>query len=122
MNEDFGHPIRFIRSVLLVLVILVIVGVAFSVIFPFMAPFRSGYYPFYHPFFPFGLLVGLFLLFIFFGAFRWVFWPWGWGWRYRRRYWMGRDQSYYILRERYAKGEITKEQYDKMMQDLQKMP
>lgn len=48
---------------------------------------------------------------------------WGWGWRggYSRGYWRG--QGYYggateILRQRYAKGEITKDQFDQMMRDL----
>src|SRR6266705_6274815 len=41
------------------------------------------------------------------------------GWGYRGRYWRYQDQSYYIIRERYAKGEITKEQLEQMMRDLQ---
>ena len=36
-----------------------------------------------------------------------------------RRYWRYGDQAYYILRERYARGEITKDQLDQMMRDLQ---
>ena len=42
--------------------------------------------------------------------------------RSRRRYWMqhrGRDRPMVILRERYARGEITKEQFDQMSRDLQ---
>jgi putative membrane protein len=76
---------------------------------------------YYHPFFfPFGFLFGLLAILMIFGALRWLLAPWGYG--HRRRYWRYRDQSYYILRERYAKGEITKEKYEQMMQDLQKQP
>jgi uncharacterized membrane protein len=42
--------------------------------------------------------------------------------RSRRRYWMQQHQGrgpMRILRERYARGEITKEQFDQMSQDLQ---
>ena len=42
---------------------------------------------------------------------------WGRGYRYRRR-WYGNDE-YQILRERYARGEITKEQFEQMTKDLQ---
>jgi uncharacterized membrane protein len=42
-------------------------------------------------------------------------------WRSRRKYWrerMGRGQAYRILRERYARGEITKEQFEQMLRTL----
>ncbi|MGD1060584.1 MAG: hypothetical protein ABR879_03920 [Methanomassiliicoccales archaeon] len=42
-------------------------------------------------------------------------------WRSRRMYWRERveqRQPILILRERYARGEITKEKYDEMMEDL----
>ena len=78
------------------------------------------YYPRPYFFFPFGFLI---FFFIFFVA-RGLFWGWGWGWRggYWRGYW--RHGGYYseaeeILRQRYAKGEITKDQFDQMMRDLQ---
>jgi len=47
---------------------------------------------------------------------RWFFWPWGWG--YGRGYWTG-DDIYSIMRERFAWGEITREQFEQMSRDLQ---
>jgi uncharacterized membrane protein len=92
-------------------------GCALCVLLRYATDF-DFYYPFYRPFFfPFGLLFGIFLIFIIFGALRWVFWPWGWG--YRRSHWRYRDESYYIVRQRYARGEITKEQFQQMMRYLQ---
>lgn len=119
MNEEgWGRPALVLRWVVLGVLVLVVVWVAFSAFF-FMRPLSSFYFPFYRPFFfPFGSLFGLFVIFIVFGALRWDFAPWGWG--YRRRHWRYGDESYYILRERYAKGEITKEQFEQMMQELQK--
>jgi uncharacterized membrane protein len=44
--------------------------------------------------------------------------------RSQRRYWMqrhrGRNDPLMIIQERYARGEITKEQFDQMAQDLQR--
>ncbi len=64
-------------------------------------------------FFPFGF----FFIFMLFFAFRWLVFPW------RGRYYYGRwhhhDGAAEILRERYAKGEITKDQFDQMTRDLQ---
>jgi uncharacterized membrane protein len=72
-------------------------------------------------FFPFGFLIFFFVIFF---VVRGLFWGWGWGWRggYSRGYW--HNQGYYgdateILKQRYAKGEITKDQLDQMMRDLQ---
>src|SRR2546428_943449 len=74
------------------------------------------YYPYF--FFPFPLFF-IFGIFAFFWIVRWLVFPWRWGWGYRGRYWRYQDESYYIIRERYAKGEITKEQFEQMMRDLQ---
>lgn len=64
------------------------------------------------------------LIWIFFVVF-WIFpWFFGWGWwgwggyRYRRWY-RYNDDAYEILKQRYAKGEITKEQFDQMIRDLE---
>jgi putative membrane protein len=117
-ENDWPRPGHVLRWFIVTVVILAIIWVALSAFFFFMRPISPFYHPFYRPFlFPFGLLFGIFLIFIIFGALRWVFWPWGWG--YRRRHWRYRDESYYILRQRYAKGEITKEQFEQMMHDLQ---
>src|SRR5712664_4630616 len=60
---------------------------------------------------------GFFWIFAVFWFIRWAFWPWrGYG---PRRSWRYGDQAYYTLRERYARGEITKEQFDQMTRDLQ---
>ena len=91
----------------------------------FLVPFLHGlparpypFYPFF--FFPFGFLIFFFVVRVLFWGFGW---GWGWGWRggYSRGYW--RSQGYYgdateILRQRYARGEINKDQFDQMMKDL----
>jgi uncharacterized membrane protein len=98
-------------------VVLVLIGIAlFSGFFllPRFAPTPGYYYPY---FFPFGWLWLFFGLFLVFGLIRFLLWPWRWG-GYRRRYWNRYDDAYRILRERYAKGEITKDQLDQMTRDL----
>jgi putative membrane protein len=70
--------------------------------------------------FPFFFPLGFFLfLIVAFVAFRLIFWGWGWGWRggYGRGGW-GYGNAKEILRRRYARGEITKEQFDQMKKDL----
>ena len=69
------------------------------------------------PFFGLGwVFIPLFFVVIFF-AFRWFLWG-GWGWR---RGWNGRyyDPALETLRERFARGEITKERFDSMVKDLE---
>jgi putative membrane protein len=83
-----------------------------------MGPY--GYYPRAWFFFPFGFLIFFFVIFF---VVRALFWGWGWGWRggYGRGYW-GRSgywgDASEILKQRYARGEITKDQFDQMMRDL----
>jgi uncharacterized membrane protein len=74
-----------------------------------------GYYPWY----PFGSgwIWTPFAFFFLFFAFRWFFWPRGWGYR---GYSTG-DDAYYILRGRFARGEITKEQFEQVSRDLQEL-
>jgi uncharacterized membrane protein len=110
-NHGWRHPALWIAVSALAL--LVLIGIGFAVLDFFGPRTPMGYY---YPFFPFGLFWGIFLIFIIFGAFRWMFWGWRWGYRRSWRYY---DSAHQILRERYAKGEITKEQYDQMSRDLE---
>jgi putative membrane protein len=118
MNDnDWPGPRHVFRWAILGIVILVVVWFALFALSFIMQPMLGFHYFFYRPFFfPFGFLFGLLVLFIIFGALRSTFWPWGL--RYRRRYWRYHDQSYHILRERYARGEITKDQFEQMIRDL----
>jgi putative membrane protein len=103
-----------IASLVLVAVVAFIVALATRGL-PYYpsAPYYG--YPFFGWFFfPFGFF---FIFFIIFGVGRLFFWPWGRGWR--RNYWYHYGDANEILRQRYAKGEITKEQYDQMMRDLE---
>jgi uncharacterized membrane protein len=65
------------------------------------------------PFFGFGWFLIPLVFFGLFWAFRWSCWPWGYGGGYYRY----QDDAYEILRERYASGQITKEQFEKMNED-----
>jgi uncharacterized membrane protein len=67
--------------------------------------------------FPIGFLIFIFLVFF---AIRVAFWGrWsGGGWRARRGYYYGDADAREILRIRYARGEISKDQLGQMMKDL----
>ncbi len=107
-------------ALIAILAILVVGGLAFGAVRAASAPAAIGYpyygfFPFGFFFFPFGFI---FFFFIVFFVFRFLFWGWGWGGRYRwyGHYWGGPAE---ILKERYARGEITKEQFEQMMRDLE---
>jgi len=94
-----------------------VVGISIALSFYF-APRPGGV--FYHPFFPFhfGWLGGIFLIFIVFWIARWFLWPWRrWDRTYSRN---AGDEAHNIVRARYAKGEITKEQFESMIRDLER--
>ena len=85
--------------------------VAFAVGFGLVYGLYIGQYPLRYGYFPF-LGLGWLLVMIFFAVFavRLGSRPW----RYRRY-----DPAMMFLRERYARGEIAKEQFTQMAQDLQ---
>ena len=113
--NGYGHrnPGYFILFTLIVLAVIVI-G-AFALFHYLVPPPAQGYYFGYWPFFPLGMLGFFIVLFLIFGVLRWAFW--GWGWRHG-----GYGGSYadpkQILKRRYARGDITKEQFEQMMRDL----
>jgi len=96
--------------------LIAVMGISIALSFYF-APRPAG--PFYYPFFPFhfGWLGGIFLIFLLFWIARWFFWPWRGGY-YSYRFQHRNAES--ILKERYAKGEITREQFEQMMHDLER--
>jgi putative membrane protein len=105
---------------------LVILGVLLLV---FLSPGTFGYHPAPGAVLgPFGLFGGLFVIFIFLLIIslivRIAMWSSrGRGYGSRGGYGAGRRYgAFAIARERYARGEITREQYDQIMQDLQRRP
>lgn len=100
-----------------VMFVLIGAGIFFSVLNGNTVTSMPIYYPgqFWMPFFWVWPLVGVFFVVWVIG---WAFsWPWrSRGSRYGRRW---GDPAHQILRERYARGEITKDQFDQMMRDLE---
>ena len=117
-----GYRWHFGRWIALGFLALFGVMVAAMVYFLLFTPPAVAPMP-YYGWFPFGFFGFFFLVFIFFGVLRWAFFPWRWGYRgYGYGYYGHRDGAYHVLRERYARGEITKDQYDRMMADLYPQP
>lgn len=115
-TEEVGRTGRYIRWGVLAVVVLLAAGIVASTAVWFLYPPTSGTEPrwYFAPFFfPFGFF---FLLFFLFFAFRWIFRPWGWGWGHP--YWHRMDAAE-VLRLRYARGEISREQFAQMTQDLE---
>jgi len=81
----------------------------------FLAP---HFFPFFgFPFFGFGfILLGLLIVGF---ALRLIFRPWRRGMYYSGR-WFNYDPAMDSLRQRYARGEITREQFDQIATDLEK--
>ncbi|HZW55688.1 MAG TPA: SHOCT domain-containing protein [Nitrososphaerales archaeon] len=121
MASFFFRPFRWIWIAIGALFLLIGVVALLSLIFGpsiFGATFPRPYL-FFFPFPFFGFWSFLFVIFIIFLGVRWLFFPW------RRRYYGGGyyypryDPALQTLRERYARGEITKEQFEQMLRDLQ---
>jgi putative membrane protein len=105
---------------------LALIGVALLLILLFPATF--GYHSGPLGFGPFGILGGFFVFFLFIIIILWIARLAMWSSRsrggyYRQGYGGGRRYgAVAIARQRYARGEITREQFDQIMQDLQRHP
>lgn len=103
-HEHEWHPEFGIWVFFRVIFALVIVGIVFSI---FFGGFSTM--PFYNAGWAWEIVGFVFLLWLV----SWVFvWPW------RHRYWEERHEMR-ILRRRYARGEISRAQFKRMMKDLQ---
>src|SRR2546425_260787 len=106
-DRDFVRHRRFIgwgiAAFLFLIGVAIVIG---AIVRAIVGPGAGvGYFPFF--FFPFG---GLF----------WGGGGWGWrGYPMYGRYHYGQDNAAEILRRRYASGEITKDQFDQMMRDIE---
>ena len=123
MNDQEWRRARgFISWGVFGLIVIVAASIIASLLF--LGPRSPGtFYPFFPVFFfpfHFGWLGGIFIILLVLLIARWVFLPW------RNRNLPGSysrphdDGAYSILKERYAKGEITKEQFEQMMLDLKR--
>ena len=119
MSEQESNRIRRIMGWGIIGLIAVIgLSIALSVYFVPWRPAGFFHYPFFFPF-HFGGLGAILLILIIFLVARRFFGPW-----------RGGEDGYYsylqqqkvdgasIVKERYAKGEITKEQFEQMLDDL----
>ncbi|MDA4131439.1 MAG: SHOCT domain-containing protein [Thaumarchaeota archaeon] len=123
MFRAIFSPFRWLWIIIGVLVLsAVIVGLVSFASYVFLGhPLFAfgGFFPFFWfgPFFGFGWIIFIFLI-IGFGA-RFLFRPWRrWGYYGGHGYYS--DPAMQALRERYARGEITKEQFESMASDLER--
>jgi putative membrane protein len=123
MNDQQCRRARgFIAWGIFGLIILVGVLIIASLLF-FGARSQGTFYPFFPAyFFPFhfGWLGGIFLSLVVFLIARCVFLPWRNGNQTSSSSQHHDDGAYSILKELYAKGELTKEQFQQMMLDLKR--
>jgi uncharacterized membrane protein len=107
-------------------VMLALIGAAIFLVI--LSPATFGYHPpAGYSIGPWGLFGTFFLIFIFVWIILWIVRIGVWGSRSRGYYLQGgprgrRYAAFAIARERYARGEITREQYDQIMQDLSRRP
>ncbi len=128
LGYGYAPPRRRIRWVPIVIAgLFVVVALILLLVLLYPASFgistgsSARYYPFG------GVLFLFFILIIGFFIVRVAFWGTRMS-RYQQRYGRGNGGNYgmnrpaMVARMRYARGEITREQYDQIMQDLQRPP
>lgn len=120
MSDQESNRIRRIVGWGIIIGLIAVIGLSIALSLYF-APWRPGGggfdYPFFFPF-HFGGLGAIFLILIVFLVARWFFGPWRGGGFYSYPDQQRQNTAASIVRERYAKGEITKEQFEQIMRDL----
>jgi putative membrane protein len=97
--------------------LIILIGVSITLSLYFASSRTGGFdYPFFFPF-RFGWLGSIFLIFLVVLVARWLIWPWR-GRYYSYPHQQRVDDPASIVKERYAKGEITKEEFEQMLRDL----
>lgn len=109
-DQDWRRTRRFVAWGVFGLIVLIGISIIASLLF-FGLRTSGVYYPFFPAFllpFHFGWLGAIFLILVVFLMARWIFLPWRNG-NLSGPYSQNRDNgsAQYILKERYAKGEIT---------------
>ena len=117
--EEWRHHRRIIAYGFIAIIVLIGVAIISNIYLQLAYP---GTVITPYPFRGFGFLWAIFGLFFLFWILRGIFWPW------RSRYWYGWGHGYYrhwrdddavsILKARYARGEINKEQFDQLIRDI----
>jgi putative membrane protein len=110
-SSSYGRrPLVWVLLPVLLVVALAAVVIGASSYFNAATPGAYGWWPGA----PFGWFIFIPLFFIAFFALRFFWWGrWGGhGWYYQG------DSATQVLRERFARGEITKEQFEQMRRDL----
>ncbi|MDA4134307.1 MAG: SHOCT domain-containing protein [Thaumarchaeota archaeon] len=105
-----GFTLAWIPILIVVAVLATDIGLAL-----YLRSYSPSSLGFWFPF-PFFPLLFIPVVFLFFFGMRWFFWG-GWGWN---RGWYGpyHDSVLETLRQRFALGEITQEQFDDMAKAL----
>ena len=115
-NQESDRNRRIVGWGIIGLIAVIGVSIALSL---YLASWRTGglsysFFPFH-----FGWVGGIFLIFIVFWIARRFFWPWrGGGGGYYSHPHQQRPDAISIVKERYAKGEITKEEFEQILRDL----
>jgi putative membrane protein len=115
-DQESNRNRRIVGWGIIGLMAMIGVSIALSL---YLAPWRTGGLS--YPFFPFhfGWVGGIFLIVIVFLIARWFFWPWRGGGYYPYPH-QQRPDAASIVKERYAKGEITKEEFEQILRDLRR--
>jgi putative membrane protein len=128
-NQESNSTRRIVGWGIIIVGLIVVIGLSIALSLYYFAPWRPGVgggfdYPFFFSSFPFhfGWLGTILLIFLVFLIARWLFfWPrrerGGEGGYYSHQHQQRQDAAS-IVKERYAKGEITREQFEQMMRDL----